>query len=205
MPLEIDPTERIELAQWWSNGAQLLRLDQSGSYDLYPDINRYHEAIEVGRWRRGNYVTVWLDPYVPAGRPRPSSRGELRRVDGRLTLDIPASGPRGPIVALTELQRPPMVVEDRMIGEWSGEGGTLLLAADGRYRYSAPYGAGENMGQVAGHDGYWTIQENQLVFRPDYGGAIVAELTMQNEAPLRVRMPAGELRPSGAITGASGP
>jgi hypothetical protein len=204
-PLEIDPTERIELAQWWSNGAQLLRLDQAGSYSLYPDNNRYHEPLEVGRWRRGNYVTVWLDPYVTTGRPRPSSRGELRRVDGRLTLDIPASGPRGSIDQLIELQRPPTVVEDRMIGEWSGEGGTLLLAADGRYRYSAPFGAGENLGRVAGHDGHWTIESGQVIFQPDYGGAIVAELTMQNEAPLRLRMPSGELRPSAAIVGATVP
>jgi hypothetical protein len=205
IPLEVDPTEKIELARWWSNGTQLLRLDQTGHYALYQNNNRYRQPLEIGRWRRGNYATVWLDPYVNRGPSPPSSRGELRRVGRQLTLDIPASGPRGAVDGLMQLERAPIVVEDRMLGEWSGEGGTLLLSADGRYRYSAPFGSGMDMGRVAGHDGRWVVENEQVVLLPDYGGTIAASLILEQDVPLRVTMPDGELRPTRPMAGATVP
>src|SRR5262245_19414436 len=64
MPLEFDPTEKYELAHWWSNGQQLLRLDDNAAYAVYPDANRYARPIERGRWGQVSYAVLWLEPYT---------------------------------------------------------------------------------------------------------------------------------------------
>jgi hypothetical protein len=50
-PLPLDPTDTYEIAEWWTNGKQLLQLSETGVYRLHDGINRYRTPIERGRCR----------------------------------------------------------------------------------------------------------------------------------------------------------
>ena len=62
-PLPLDPTDDIELAEWWTNGYHLLHLGGDGFYRLYAENNRYLEPLERGKWWQQSYATVWLETY----------------------------------------------------------------------------------------------------------------------------------------------
>lgn len=49
-PLVLDPTEEVELAEWYTNGRELLHLYADGRYALHGTMNRYESAKERGRW-----------------------------------------------------------------------------------------------------------------------------------------------------------
>ena len=121
-PLAFDPTEQHELASWWTNGDQLLNLDASGSYKLYEGTNRFHRPAERGRWWQQSYATLWLEPYHE--RSRESARIAIRKVAGHLVLDV------RDLKAMSQLPAPPVVMEDRLTGDWAGAAGELVLAGD---------------------------------------------------------------------------
>src|SRR5262245_56712962 len=69
-PLPFDPTERTTLAEWWTDGRQLLRLEPGGEFARYDSLDRYHAPAEHGRWWRQSYAALWLEPYAKSREPR---------------------------------------------------------------------------------------------------------------------------------------
>src|SRR5262245_35418629 len=117
-PLELDPTEHYELSRWWYNGDELLRLDDNAGYVLFDQGNRYHTPLERGRWSQQNYASLWLEPY---SRLRPErKRVEIAKLDGKLALNLPKLKP------MFAIDRPPAVLEDRLIGGWAGQLGVQV-------------------------------------------------------------------------------
>lgn len=151
-PLALDPTDRYELDPWWTDGAQLLHLRRDRSYRLYEDRNHYGPALESGRWSHDSYAVLWLEPYT-VGSPERRRVG-ISRSAGRIVLKI---GDGAPMIGS---QRPPAVLEDRLIGTWKGPGGTLVISADGTYVLSP-----DEEGPV-GHAGAWRVEGDMLVIEP---------------------------------------
>lgn len=160
-PLPHDPTDKFKLARWWSNGEQLLRLDETSAYSLYDSQNRYAAPRERGRWWQQSYAVLWLEPYK---RLKPESkRVAITRIDGRLAVEVPTLRPMFPIAA------PPAAPEDKLIGQWRGAIGELRLGSDLRYSF-APATASANREPgaiIAGHSGNWSLSGGTLVLQPD--------------------------------------
>lgn len=190
-PLELDPTEQYELVRWWSNGQQLLRLDDDASYALYEGQNRYAKPQERGRWSRQSYAVLWLEPY--GGRsPRPT-RVRVMKVDDTIALQVRDLKP------LLALKAPPPSIEDRLIGQWHGVLGELELEPQMRYtlRPGELKGDGADGRLIAGHDGVWSVVNGALVLQPDT--PIVSPLRLEiHEADDTVTLhaPAGEMTPA---------
>lgn len=161
-PLSLDPTEHIELARWWSNGHEMLRLNDDASYSLYADQNRWHQPRERGRWSQENYFRAWLEPYN--GRAAERVRIGIAKVDGKIVLTPPGLRP------MLAIDRPPAVVEDRLAGAWSGGIGTLTLGDDGRYALAPAADKPASPIAKAGQSGAWTVAAGELVLRPDAPG-----------------------------------
>lgn len=164
-PLQLDPTEQVALAHWWSNGKQLLHLDDSAFYSLHEGVNRYSAPIERGRWSQQSYAALWLEPYTTAQPQR--VRVGITRIDGKLALVLPRTDP------MFALERPPATLEDRLIGKWSGAMGTLRLEDDMRYTLASAAGATASKSTPAvrgAHAGRWSIVNQQLVLQPDGPG-----------------------------------
>jgi len=132
--LDIDPTEQIDVAGWWSNGAVLLSVRSDGSFLMWDQPNRYREPTTRGRWHRQNYRTFWIEPYfdpkTPGNAP-PRTRCALRRTNGVLLVDV------GGATGLVQSEAPPLAPEDAHVGRWNGPGGTLDLRADGSFSLTA--------------------------------------------------------------------
>jgi len=161
-PLELDPTEHIELARWWSNGKEMLRLNDDASYSLYTDQNRWHAPRERGRWSQENYFRAWLEPYNSRGAER--VRMGISKVDGNVSLAVDGLAP------MRAIQRPPVTLEDRLTGQWNGPVGTLSLGDDGRYVLT-PAAASQSQPLVrAGVAGSWRVVAKELVLQPDVAG-----------------------------------
>jgi hypothetical protein len=156
--LPLDPTDRYEITRWWANGEQLLRLDESGAYALYPSMNRYNEPVQRGRWSKRSYAMLRLEPYERF--EREWIRVGVTRIDDRIALNMLG---KPPMFAVDE---PPTVHEDRLLGTWSGERGTLSLWADGSYHYSAAKAATDDPVVIAGHDGTWSLDDERIVLDP---------------------------------------
>jgi hypothetical protein len=160
--LPLDPTESYELSKWWSDGEHLLHLDPSGTYRRYDGNDRYREPAERGRWWQQSYATLWLEPYARlGGRP---ARVAIRKDGERLALDVPGLRP------MTPLPGPPEVIEDRLVGQWSGAGGDLRLGQDLRYWFSPRSAKPGAPAALAGQQGAWTVQEDMLLLQPDSSG-----------------------------------
>ncbi len=156
-PLELDPTEQIELAGWWSNGERMLRLQQDGSYWRYASANRYHAAAEHGKWWQHSYAALWLAPYQQLRRP--PTRVAITKIDGRLALRLNDLEP------LLALEARPAAPEDKLVGWWEGTFGELRLGHDGRYAYSPP-AQDDQPASVAGHLGTWRLRERVVWLQP---------------------------------------
>jgi hypothetical protein len=156
--LQLDPTDEYEIGRWWSNGQQLLRLDTSGSYALYPGMNRYAAPVERGRWSQQSYAMLRLEPYERF--EREWIRVAVTRLEGRIALtmlDKPAMFDSG---------EPPVVREDRLVGRWQGELGAVELRSDGSYHYSASRAAVTGPIVIAGHDGRWLLEGDRVMLNP---------------------------------------
>ncbi len=159
VPLEFDPTDQYELAAWWTNGDQLLNLDVSGSYKLYEGTNRYRSPVERGRWWQQSYATLWLEPYAEPSRK--TTRIVLRKVAGDLRLDVRDLNP------MSELSGPPVVIEDRLTGGWTGPAGRLQLGGNLRYRFQRSAIEPSGPAVLGGEDGAWRVEANLLILEPD--------------------------------------
>ncbi|MCP3904159.1 MAG: hypothetical protein GY715_11050 [Planctomycetes bacterium] len=157
-PLTVDPMEPNELAGWWSNGEEMLRLDAPGSYARFATTNRYDGVIERGLWTNDRYFELHLVPYDAKVRER--TRVGIVMRDGRLALLLPGRP------ALRALPGPPLVAEDELLGRWAAPAGSLELRDDGRYAWALP-----DLPQatviIVGHEGRWRLAGDRLVLDPD--------------------------------------
>lgn len=117
--LPLDPTEPADTVGWWSNGTRLLHLFEDERFALYDGLNRYQDPMHVGRWSVGSYAVLWMEPYRTRQHQR--WRVGLRRHEGEILLDLPNEPP------MVKLDEPPGVLEDRLIGTWTGADGALEL------------------------------------------------------------------------------
>lgn len=151
--LALDPTDPADPTGWWSNGDRLLHLMDDDRFRLYTGTNRYVEPDQVGRWSSGGYAVVWLEPYRTRRHMR--LRLGLGREDGVLLLSMPGEPP------MMLLDGPPRAVEDRLIGTWTGAGGTLELQDDLVFVLRA--GTATN---TAGCTGRWWLDGSSVNFEP---------------------------------------
>jgi hypothetical protein len=158
--LRIDPEAPEPVEGYWTNGAQLLELTPEGMYRLFSTQNRFEKPLEVGRWVRQNYATLWLEPY--------SARKEART---RIVLSKEGSSTQVTVrkfAPMVRVDTPPLVEEDFVIGLWLGAGGTLELKPSMRYRYVVPAKSGEDRPVViASHQGSWRLKDGRVELTPD--------------------------------------
>jgi hypothetical protein len=157
-PLSHDPTDEIVLAQWWSNGKQLLRLQGNHYYLLYDNNSRYGKPRERGRWDQDGYAVLWLDPYNTL--QADSTRVSITKIDGELAIVIPKLHP------MFALKGPPDAREDQLIGSWQGPMGTLQLNANMTYSLSPAAGAMVDGRPVIGHGGRWRLGGGEVALAP---------------------------------------
>ena len=187
IPLEFDPTEKYELAVWWSNDEQLLHLDRTGFYRLYEGTNRYRGTAERGRWWQHSYAALWLERYSQL-RQEPA-RVSIRKSDDGFTIQM------RDLEEMRALDGPLAVLEDRLIGTWRGAFGTLTLTGNSRYVYSPAAPPQATPAVVAGHQGNWRIQDKMLLLLPDSPAMepIALSVSATNETAV-LRSSAGLLR-----------
>jgi hypothetical protein len=186
IPLELDPTQDFELAAWWTNGEQLLHLGEADSYALYETINRYRKPAQRGRWSQLSYAAIRLEPY--AQRSQDATRGSIRRVGRRLTLDLPAMEP------MLGLEGPPLVIEDRLLGRWTAEFGTLRLDDDLRYVYTLNPDRARAPAAVTKHGGGWHVADDAVILRPDSAGVAPMMVRIhESNGVIRLESPDGQL------------
>jgi hypothetical protein len=158
-PLALDPMEEHELGQWWTNGQEMLRLDESGFYALFGEMNRYHRPVQRGKWWQQSYAVLWLEPYEALRTEW--IRVQISKINGRLALTIPKMEP------MFAIERPPMVMEDRLLGQWTSEKGTLFLSGNLRYTLTPARAEIDERAIIAGHRGTWRLADDRLLLTPD--------------------------------------
>ncbi len=183
-PLPLDPTAPVPVEGWWSNGRQLLQLGDDGSYRLWSGTNRFDAPHQVGRWSRLNYQALMLEPY--GIRTPEQTRCELARAGSEVQLRIPG------LDSMVRFDSAPSAIEDRLLGLWSGPGGTLAISADGRYRAEAPAGSAAAPISLAGHTGRWIIDGSTLLLLPDSPSVPPVLLAMEPKGRDSVRLRAGD-------------
>lgn len=173
-PLVFDPTEHYELSKWWSNGTQLLRLNDDASYLLYRDQNRYRAPVQRGRWSQQSYAVLWLEPYTQRAPVR--QRVTITKRDGTLAVVVPG------FPMMRAIKNPPEVTEDRLFGIWEGSGGRLRLRNDMRYSFAPISTEGVSSPITrSGQNGSWLVNEDRLVLQPDLPGADPLRLDLRIE------------------------
>ncbi len=187
VPLGLDPTEQYELASWWTNGEQLLYLAQSGFYALYEGTNRYRTPAERGKWWQHSYAALLLEPYAELRQP--PTRVAIRKIAGERSLWIHELQP------MLALDGPPEVLEDRLIGRWSGGLGTLRLDDDTRYVFSPRQALEGAAARLAAHRGSWRVSGNALRLQPDSPIMEPMELAVQDgDEAIVLTSPDGDLQ-----------
>jgi len=167
-PLAHDPTDEFELSRWWTNGTHLLRLDANAYYTLYRGTNRYAIPLERGRWGQTSYAVLMLEPYDTLNAER--IRVAISRIDGELALTIPKLEP------MKAIDRPPTVIEDRLLGAWEGDIGVLRLNSDGTYSLTPNASAADQLVIIAGHDGTWSVIGSDVTLTPRTPGMKVIHM-----------------------------
>jgi len=198
-PLDLDPTDRIEIGRWWTNGRELLRLDPDGAFRLYATTNRHHPPLERGRWSRQSYAVMWLEPYSLL--PRERVRVALSRMNGEIALSVPD------LLPFFAIEQPPAVLEDALFGIWRGPLGTLQLDPTMRYTFS-PDPKPAAGAALAGHRGRWRLDNGLVQLTPDAMGMGPFTLTLiTGDERLELSTPEGgfehEAEPAGPA-GATG-
>jgi len=179
-PLALDPLEEYELGQWWTNGRQMLRLDDIGFYTLYGEMNRYHKPVQRGKWSRQSYAVLWLEPYEEL--KTEWIRVQVSRIEGRIALTIPKMQP------MFSTERPPPVMEDNLLGQWTSDKGTLFVSGNLRYTFTPASMDIDHPGIVAGHRGAWRLDDDRLLLTPDPPNMGPFEFRLEEEAEaLRLR------------------
>ena len=154
--LDIDPTETISIIGWWTNGEEIMLIKQDGAFNWWGQPNRFRPPSKIGRWDRQNYRTIWLEPYVDRKNPGampPRIRAPMRRTDGKIFIDA------GLALNMLHVDVAPVAPEDLYVGKWSGPGGSLSLAANGRYELQATSVStnGPELLSRASHNGTWSF------------------------------------------------
>jgi hypothetical protein len=184
--MALDPTAPIEVHGWWSNGRQLLHLEENGAYRIWAGSNRFDVPLQNGRWTRLTYAAIELQPY---GRPVDErARCDFEMAGSEVQLQIPLEGV-APMVRFTEA---PSAIEDRLVGTWNGPGGTLRLADDGRYRAEAPPSGSAQPISLAGHGGRWLVEAANLLLIPDSPPVPPVFLAVEPLGSSDVRLRAGD-------------
>jgi len=155
--IAMDPERPEPIVAWWSNGREILDVREDGSYRLWKGQGRYRPADEVGRWDRQNHATFWLEPY--SMRKEDRARAAISIEDGKVVATIRTWAP------LVRLADPPAGPEEEFIGVYVGDGGSLELRDDGRYRLVPPRRDGDPV-TVAAHDGSWRLENGKIVLAP---------------------------------------
>jgi hypothetical protein len=161
-PLPLDPTDDLELSEWWSNGYHLLHLGDDGFYRLYTDNNRYHQSVERGKWWQQSYATVWLETYDQL--PVRPTRAVLRRQREAVVMSV------RDYAVLVPLARPPVVIEDELFGRWMGGAGTLELDTDLRYSFMPREARSSGPATLASQEGRWSVEEDLIILHPNSSG-----------------------------------
>lgn len=154
--LDIDPTEKIQIFGWWSNGKESLLIQENGAFRFWDQPNRFLAPAKSGRWDRQNYQTFWIEPYIDKKNPglMPARiRCAMRRSDGVLFADV------GSALGMRHLTEAPPASEDLYVGRWTGPGGSLALSADGRYELLSSPSSTNDPALVSrsSHSGTWTF------------------------------------------------
>lgn len=124
-PMDFDPAKPERIEGWWSNGQELMRLDPNGAYRMWLTQDRFKRPVEVGAWRRTNYVFFDLEPY----RAKPGTRIRVNlQKDAGLTELV-----REGMADFRWLPGPPHVIADDMLGAWVSPSEQLLILDSGRY------------------------------------------------------------------------
>lgn len=181
--LTLDPTNAPELAEWWSNGFQLLRLEEDGSYEAWASTNRFHPPAERGRWVRQNYAAVVLRPYDRRGAE--PERAQLRRAGDTVVLLVRDLRP------FVGLEGPPETLEDMLLGRWTGEGGVLELLESGRFEIRRD-GTSGSPAAVTRVTGSWRVEGTKLVLEPTGTGRVQSPLEIETDPQKRLLDGAGE-------------
>jgi hypothetical protein len=200
-PLELDPLDHVELSRWWSNGKQLLQLDDDGSYKLYEGQNRYATPVERGRWSQQSYAVLWLEPYNTRRAER--NRVGITKVDGRLAVVLPKGQ------SMLAIAAPPAVIEDRLIGRWSSapgasqKFGVLRLGSDGRYALTPAAGVANQPIARAGQSGAWKVRGDEIILQSDAAasdGDLVRFPFVISDQRVTINTPSGPLVPADELT-----
>ncbi len=158
-PLPVDPSDKIVIGPWWSDGTHLLNLRDDGGYTIYDHNNRYSKPIDRGRWGRQNYATLWLEPYT--GLQAQRIRVQVVKAENRFGLNVPK------YQTMFALATPPAVLEDQLVGDWQGEVGVLTLKANLTYVFAPASGATAADGKpVVGHNGKWKLSGERITLNP---------------------------------------
>jgi len=161
-PLALDPMDEWTVSLWWSNGEQLIRFDEVGSYTLYPGLNRYHDPAQRGRWVKDSYARVVLEPYQAHRTER--IRVGVDRLDGRIAMMLPGSAP------FFAIQGPPLMPEDGLLGTWIGARNELSLTGNRRFRLVHRLNEDGAPLLLKGTEGRWTRTGHELVLEPHSAG-----------------------------------
>jgi hypothetical protein len=188
-PLPHDPMDQDVLGPWWSNGEQLLHLQDNHFYALYDGNNRYAKPRERGRWDQEGYAVLWLEPYSRIERGR--TRVSVTKIDGRLALVIPKLRP---MHALED--GPPPAREDALIGSWQGPMGALSLNADMTYTFRPAAGAAVEGRALAGHNGRWSLQDGEITLTPATTALKPVTLKVRDVPPPAAAAPSDTTQPA---------
>jgi hypothetical protein len=108
-PLDFDPAKPERIDGWWTNGTELMRLDTNGAYRLWVSQDRFKYPVEVGAWRRTNYVYFDLEPY----RAKPGTRHRVNLEKSGTVTELSRDGMK----PFRWLPTPPRVMSDEMLGK----------------------------------------------------------------------------------------
>ena len=153
-PIQFDPANPEPVTGWWTNGKELMRLETNGAYQLWITQDRFQRPVEVGAWRRSNYVYFELEPY----RVKPGTRIKLQLIkeDGETKIERAGSD------HFRRVPVPPRVFADDAIGAWTAPTEQLVIMDNGRYEYRRTATSG-----ITQHSGIWRTDGDIVYLAPD--------------------------------------
>jgi hypothetical protein len=166
-PLDFDPARPEKVEGWWTNGQELIRLEPNGAYQLWLTQDRFARPVEVGAWRRSNYIFFDLESY--RAKPGTRVRVEMVKRDGVTCISREDMAPfrRAPV--------PPHVFGDEVLGAWVTDSDQLLILENGRYEYRRLTKASG----ISQHNGIWRTENRSLYLAPDSGAVAPIRLDAQ--------------------------
>jgi hypothetical protein len=182
-PMDFDPAKPERVEGWWSNGQELMRLDPNGAYRMWLTQDRFKRPVEVGAWRRSNYVFFDLEPY----RAKPGTRIRVNMQKDAGTTELVREG----MADFRWVPGPPHVIADDMLGAWVSPTEQLLVLDNGRYEWRRTVAT---MG-ITEHSGIWDTDNDVLVLGPDSPAIdnIRLRLVREKDGTLALESAAGRL------------